>query len=120
MKSEIYNAVKSMVAADPSVKGSQLELALLVLAADPVASRERIETAHKLMTGKLDPIQAMPLCRRAEAAHLLSVNIRTVDYYVRNHKLPCVRVGTRVRGIPRESVMELMMVRGEDPERAIR
>ena len=70
MKSEIYNAVKSMVAADPSVKGSQLELALLVLAADPVASRERIETAHKLMTGKLDPIQAMPLCRRAEAASI--------------------------------------------------
>ena len=123
MKTEIFAAVKSMIAADPSVSGDQLELVLLALTADPKASAERITTAYKVMSGKIEPRELQPLCKRREAAELLSVNVRTVDYYIRAHRLPCVRgegVSKRVIGIPRESVIEMMLGSGLDPQKAIR
>lgn len=123
MKTEIFAAVKSMIAADPSVSGDQLELVLLALTADPKASAERITTAYKVMSGKIEPRELQPLCKRREAAELLSVNVRTVDYYIRIGRLPCSRGGgisKRVIGIPRESVIEMMLGSGLDPQKAIR
>ena len=124
MKAEIFAAVKSMIAADPSVGGDQLELVLLALTADPRSSSERIATAYKVMSGKIQPRELRPLCKRREAAELLSVNVRTVDYYIRIHRLPCVKGGglkkKRVIGIPRESVIEMMLGTGLDPQRAIK
>lgn len=123
MKTEIFAAVKSMIAADPSVSGDQLELVLLALTADPKASAERITTAYKVMSGKIEPRELQPLCKRRQAAELLSVNVRTVDYYIRVGRLPCVRgegISKRVIGIPRESVIEMMLGTGLDPQRAYR
>ena len=122
MKTEIFAAVKSMIAADPSVTGDQLELVLLALTADPKASSERITTAYKVMSGKIQPRELMPLCKRREAAELLSVNVRTVDYYIRIGRLPCSRGAgcRRVIGIPRESVIEMMLGSGLNPERALK
>lgn len=122
MKTEIFAAVKSMIAADPSVSGDQLELVLLALAADPKASSERIATAYKVMSGKVQPRELMPLCKRSEAAELLAVNVRTVDYYIRIGRLPCSRGAGRKRviGIPRESVIEMMLGSGLDPQKAIK
>ena len=123
MKTEIFAAVKSMIAADPSVSGDQLELVLLAMTADPKASAERITTAYKVMSGKIEPRELQPLCKRREAAELLAVNVRTVDYYIRIGRLPCVRgegVSKRVIGIPRESVIEMMLGSGLDPQRAIK
>ena len=123
MKTEIFAAVKSMIAADPSVSGDQLELVLLALTADPKASAERITTAYKVMSGKIEPRELQPLCKRRQAAELLSVNVRTVDYYIRVGRLPCVRgegISKRVIGIPRASVIEMMLGTGLDPQRAYR
>lgn len=122
MKAEIFAAVKTMIAADPSVTGDQLELVLLALVADPKASAERITTAYKVMSGKIEPRDVAPLLKRRQAAELLSVNVRTVDYYIRIGRLPCSRGGgisKRVIGIPRESVIEMMLGSGLDPQRAL-
>ena len=121
IKPEIFAAVKSMIAADPSVKGDQLQLVLLALTADPKGSSDRIETAYKVMSGKLKPQELRPICRRKEAASLLGRNVRTINYYIRIGRLPGIKGGgKRIIGIPRESVMEMMIAVGEDPERALK
>jgi len=121
MKKEILVAMQSLLVADESLSSDQRELTLAVLTSDPVASRERIETAAKVMSGKLALRDIMPICKRKEAASLLGINIRTIDYYVRKGILPGIRgCGNRIIGIARENIIEYMLHHGLDPKDAYR
>ncbi len=68
--------------------------------------REPSGDAHH--AGELVPLLTVP-----EVARLLRVHPRTIRRLVADRRLPCVRIGTRVRFEPR-SVLRWLSVRKED------
>ena len=78
---------------------------------------QAIDTAHKKPPARATiPAEEKLLVSRGEAAQLLSISQRGLDYLIANRKLPTRRIGGRVL-IP---VVDLRKyVRGDHPERIV-
>jgi excisionase family DNA binding protein len=77
-------------------------------------SRIRKNRARKPPTNAIVPPQAKLLVSREEAAQLLSISVRGVDYLTATRRLSTRRIGTRVL-IPIEDVRKF--ARSDHPER---
>lgn len=72
-------------------------------------------TKKGVANGRVSPGEKILVSRR-EAAQMLSISVRGIDYLVANKRLPCRKIGSRVL-IP---VVDLRKyARGDHPERIV-
>jgi len=78
---------------------------------------QAIDTSHKKPPARATiPAEEKLLVSRGEAAQLLSISQRGLDYLIANRKLPTRRIGGRVL-IPVADLRKY--VRGDHPERIV-